>query len=182
MICGRRPSASPTTSTRRREKSRRRSRRARRRPVRRGRDRHHLTGCGQAPDRRVSPEQKTRRARHTGRLQRLFPWPSADRPSHHFDTLRGTDRGVPVQYLPEDLTRALLIRAGVYRQRTHQRQFQGCGIARRQRHDDAAPSADLGHGDHARGFGGRSEMATKACLAPARCLQTQRLLFTLPPR
>lgn len=41
--------------------------------------------------------------------------------AHHinFDTLRGTDRGVPVQYLPDDLTRALLIRAGVDRDRTH---------------------------------------------------------------
>lgn len=41
--------------------------------------------------------------------------------AHHinFDTLRGTDRGVPVQYLPDDLTRALLLRAGVDRGRTH---------------------------------------------------------------
>lgn len=41
--------------------------------------------------------------------------------AHHlnFDTLRGTDNGVPVQYLPDDLTRALLIRAGVDRNRTH---------------------------------------------------------------
>lgn len=41
--------------------------------------------------------------------------------AHHlnFDTLRGTDRGVPVQYLPDELTAALLIRAGVDRQRTH---------------------------------------------------------------
>lgn len=41
--------------------------------------------------------------------------------AHHinFDTLRGTDRGVPVQYLPDDLTRALLIRAGVDRNRLH---------------------------------------------------------------
>jgi len=41
--------------------------------------------------------------------------------AHHlnFDTLRGTDRGVPVQYLPDDLTRALLRRAGVDRNRTH---------------------------------------------------------------
>lgn len=41
--------------------------------------------------------------------------------AHHlnFDTLRGTDKGVPVQYLPDDLTRALLIRAGVDRDRTH---------------------------------------------------------------
>ncbi len=41
--------------------------------------------------------------------------------AHHlnFDTLRGTDHGIPVQYLPDDLTRALLIRAGVDRERTH---------------------------------------------------------------
>lgn len=41
--------------------------------------------------------------------------------AHHlnFDTLRGTDNGVPVQYLPDELTRALLIRAGVDGQRTH---------------------------------------------------------------
>lgn len=41
--------------------------------------------------------------------------------AHHlnFDTLRGTDKGVPVQYLPDDLTQALLIRAGVDRNRTH---------------------------------------------------------------
>lgn len=41
--------------------------------------------------------------------------------AHHlnFDTLRGTDQGVPVQYLPEDLTKALLIRAGVDASRTH---------------------------------------------------------------
>lgn len=41
--------------------------------------------------------------------------------AHHinFDTLRGTDRGVPVQYLPDDLTKALLVRAGVDRSRTH---------------------------------------------------------------
>jgi thiosulfate/3-mercaptopyruvate sulfurtransferase len=41
--------------------------------------------------------------------------------AHHlnFDTLRGTDSGVPVQYLPDDLTKALLIRAGVDRNRTH---------------------------------------------------------------
>jgi thiosulfate/3-mercaptopyruvate sulfurtransferase len=41
--------------------------------------------------------------------------------AHHlnFDTLRGTDRGVPVQYLPDDLTRALLLRAGVDKARTH---------------------------------------------------------------
>jgi thiosulfate/3-mercaptopyruvate sulfurtransferase len=41
--------------------------------------------------------------------------------AHHlnFDTLRGTDLGVPVQYLPDDLTKALLVRAGVDRSRTH---------------------------------------------------------------
>lgn len=41
--------------------------------------------------------------------------------AHHinFDTLRGTDRGVPVQYLPDDLTKTLLVRAGVDRDRTH---------------------------------------------------------------
>jgi thiosulfate/3-mercaptopyruvate sulfurtransferase len=41
--------------------------------------------------------------------------------AHHlnFDTLRGTDDGVPVQYLPDDLTRALLIRAGIDRDRMH---------------------------------------------------------------
>lgn len=41
--------------------------------------------------------------------------------AHHinFDTLRGTDHGVPVQYLPDDLTRALVLRAGVDRDRTH---------------------------------------------------------------
>ncbi|WP_020470220.1 sulfurtransferase [Zavarzinella formosa] len=41
--------------------------------------------------------------------------------AHHinFDTLRGTDHGVPVQYLPEDLTKALLVRAGVDRDRLH---------------------------------------------------------------
>jgi thiosulfate/3-mercaptopyruvate sulfurtransferase len=41
--------------------------------------------------------------------------------AHHinFDTLRGTDHGVPVQYLPEDLTRALLVRAGVNKDRLH---------------------------------------------------------------
>lgn len=41
--------------------------------------------------------------------------------AHHlnFDTLRGTDHGVPVQYLPDDLTKKLLIRAGVDRGRTH---------------------------------------------------------------
>ena len=41
--------------------------------------------------------------------------------AHHlnFDTLRGTDNGVPVQYLPDDLTRALLTRAGVDKDRMH---------------------------------------------------------------
>jgi thiosulfate/3-mercaptopyruvate sulfurtransferase len=41
--------------------------------------------------------------------------------AHHinFDTLRGTDAAVPVQYLPEELTKALLVRAGVDRERTH---------------------------------------------------------------
>ena len=41
--------------------------------------------------------------------------------AHHlnFDTLRGTDHGVPVQYLPDELTKALLIRAGVDRNRLH---------------------------------------------------------------
>lgn len=41
--------------------------------------------------------------------------------AHHlnFDTLRGTDRGVPVQYLPDELTKSLLVRAGVDRKRTH---------------------------------------------------------------
>lgn len=41
--------------------------------------------------------------------------------AHHlnFDTLRGTDNGVPVQYLPDELTRALLIRAGVDKDRMH---------------------------------------------------------------
>ena len=41
--------------------------------------------------------------------------------AHHinFDTLRGTDHGVPVQYLPDDLTRNLLVRAGVSRDSTH---------------------------------------------------------------
>ena len=41
--------------------------------------------------------------------------------AHHleFDTLRGTDQGVPVQYLPDDLTKALLIRAGVDKDRLH---------------------------------------------------------------
>ena len=36
-----------------------------------------------------------------------------------FDTLRGTDQGVPVQYLPDPLTRLLLTRAGVDRDRLH---------------------------------------------------------------
>lgn len=36
-----------------------------------------------------------------------------------FDTLRGTDRAVPVQYLPDDLTSALLVRAGVDKDRLH---------------------------------------------------------------
>lgn len=41
--------------------------------------------------------------------------------AHHlnFDTLRGTDQGVPVQYLPDDLSKALLVRAGVDKKRTH---------------------------------------------------------------
>lgn len=41
--------------------------------------------------------------------------------AHHlnFDTLRGTDNGVPVQYLPDDITKALLVRAGVDKDRTH---------------------------------------------------------------
>lgn len=41
--------------------------------------------------------------------------------AHHlnFDTLRGTDAGVPVQYLPDDLTIALLQRAGVQTGKTH---------------------------------------------------------------
>lgn len=41
--------------------------------------------------------------------------------AHHlnFDTLRGTDQGIPVEYLPDDLTKALLIRAGIDRNRTH---------------------------------------------------------------
>ena len=41
--------------------------------------------------------------------------------AHHleFDTLRGTDNGVPVQYLPADLTKALLVRAGVDKDRLH---------------------------------------------------------------
>lgn len=36
-----------------------------------------------------------------------------------FDTLRGTDHAVPVQYLPDDLTSALLVRAGVDKDRLH---------------------------------------------------------------
>lgn len=36
-----------------------------------------------------------------------------------FDTLRGTEHGVPVQYLPLELTKALLLRAGVTEGRTH---------------------------------------------------------------
>jgi thiosulfate/3-mercaptopyruvate sulfurtransferase len=41
--------------------------------------------------------------------------------AHHmnFDTLRGTAAAVPVQYLPDDLTKALLIRAGVDKDRLH---------------------------------------------------------------
>lgn len=41
--------------------------------------------------------------------------------AHHinFDTLRGTNEAVPVQYLPDDLTKALLVRAGVDKNRTH---------------------------------------------------------------
>lgn len=41
--------------------------------------------------------------------------------AHHinFDTLRGTDHGVPVQYLPDDITRALLVLAGVDKSRMH---------------------------------------------------------------
>ena len=41
--------------------------------------------------------------------------------AHHlnFDTLRGTDNGVPVQYLPDDITKALLVRAGVDKNRMH---------------------------------------------------------------
>ncbi len=35
------------------------------------------------------------------------------------DTLRGTDSAVPVQYLPDELTRALLLRAGADRERMH---------------------------------------------------------------
>lgn len=41
--------------------------------------------------------------------------------AHHlnFDTLRGTDQGVPVQYLPDALTKQLLKRAGVHKDRVH---------------------------------------------------------------
>ncbi|HSI62595.1 MAG TPA: sulfurtransferase, partial [Candidatus Saccharimonadia bacterium] len=41
--------------------------------------------------------------------------------AHHinFDTLRGTDHAVPVQYLPADITKALLLRAGTTAGRTH---------------------------------------------------------------
>jgi thiosulfate/3-mercaptopyruvate sulfurtransferase len=41
--------------------------------------------------------------------------------AHHinFDTLRGTDKGVPVQYLPDEMTKQLLVRAGVDKDRTH---------------------------------------------------------------
>jgi thiosulfate/3-mercaptopyruvate sulfurtransferase len=41
--------------------------------------------------------------------------------AHHinFDTLRGTDHAVPVQYLPADITKALLLRAGATAGRTH---------------------------------------------------------------
>jgi thiosulfate/3-mercaptopyruvate sulfurtransferase len=41
--------------------------------------------------------------------------------AHHinFDTLRGTNDAVPVQYLPDDLTKALLIRAGADKDRLH---------------------------------------------------------------
>ncbi|MES2708983.1 MAG: rhodanese-like domain-containing protein [Verrucomicrobiota bacterium] len=41
--------------------------------------------------------------------------------AHHinFDTLRGTEEGVPVQYLPAELTKPLLERAGVTEGRTH---------------------------------------------------------------
>lgn len=41
--------------------------------------------------------------------------------AHHinFDTLRGTDHGVPVQYLPADITKQLLLRAGADKDRTH---------------------------------------------------------------
>ncbi len=41
--------------------------------------------------------------------------------AHHleFDTLRGTENAVPVQYLPADLTIPLLVRAGVDKNRLH---------------------------------------------------------------
>ncbi len=41
--------------------------------------------------------------------------------AHHlnFDTLRGTDNAVPVQYLPDELTKALLLRAGADKDRLH---------------------------------------------------------------
>jgi thiosulfate/3-mercaptopyruvate sulfurtransferase len=41
--------------------------------------------------------------------------------AHHinFDTLRGTNDAVPVQYLPDDITQALLVRAGVDKDRLH---------------------------------------------------------------
>src|SRR5262245_50428059 len=41
--------------------------------------------------------------------------------AHHinFDTLRGTEKGVPVQYLPPDLTKPLLLRAGADASRMH---------------------------------------------------------------
>lgn len=41
--------------------------------------------------------------------------------AHHinFDTLRGTNEAVPVQYLPDDITKALLVRAGAHKDRTH---------------------------------------------------------------
>jgi thiosulfate/3-mercaptopyruvate sulfurtransferase len=41
--------------------------------------------------------------------------------AHHlnFDTLRGTDLGVPVQYLPDELMKPLLVRAGVHTDRLH---------------------------------------------------------------
>lgn len=41
--------------------------------------------------------------------------------AHHinFDTLRGTNEAVPVQYLPDDLTKALLLRAGADKDRLH---------------------------------------------------------------
>lgn len=41
--------------------------------------------------------------------------------AHHlnFDTLRGTDHAVPVQYLPDDITNALLLRAGANKDRLH---------------------------------------------------------------